>query len=202
MNPEHFIHQLEETHRNAIIFWQQNPIESTQQGVFKLVEENHAFNYQLWNTEDKARRDDMGFEYVYRAKRDIDHYNQQRNNRMEMMDEWFYHQLQPSPAAQSKIHSETPGMMIDRLSILALKQYHMALQLTRQDVNDQHRQSCQHKLLILNEQQQRLLHCLKFFLQDILDKKRTFVIYHQFKMYNDPTLNPELYDVAHADGGK
>ena len=169
-------------------------VASVQHDFLKLVEENHAFNYQLWHAEDRARREDMGFEFVYQAKREIDHCNQQRNNRMEAMDEWLFIHLQPASPTQCPVHSETPGMMIDRLSILALKAYHMALQIKREDVDAAHRQHCALKLHTIEEQKNQLQHCLQQLLQEIIQKTRTYKTYHQFKMYNDPTLNPELYD--------
>ena len=101
--------------------------------------------------------------------------------------------LQPALPSVCKVNSETPGMMIDRLSILALKIYHMALQVNRSDVDETHRQTCTRKLKTLEEQRQQLTICLDNLLHDIQDKVRTFRVYHQFKMYNDPTLNPELY---------
>ena len=188
MNTNNFIKKLEQLHRESIVQWKEHSIELKHEGLLRLVEENHAFNYQLWLAEDRARRDDRGFEFVYQAKREIDHCNQQRNNRMEMIDEWFFNELQPAESTACPIHSESPGMMIDRLSILALKHYHMALQAIRAEVTDEHRKLCQHKLHII-----QLLHCLRDFLGEIESKKRTFKVYHQFKMYNDPTLNPQLY---------
>ncbi len=180
-------------HRECIINWKEHGVNLNQDGFFKIVEENHAFNYQLWHAEDRARREDMGYEFVYHAKREIDNHNQQRNNRMEAMDEWLFIQLQPDTGATCPVHSETPGMMIDRLSILALKAYHMALQTTRQDVDELHRQTCLNKRHIIEKQQQQLHHCLFNLLHEAKSKSRTFKVYHQFKMYNDPTLNPELY---------
>lgn len=199
MKPELFTTELEQLHFNAIIQWKQNPQLRTQSDFLKIAEDNHAFNFQLWHAEDRARRDDMGFEFVYLAKREIDHCNQQRNNCMEMMDEWLYQQLQPENPEKCPTHSETPGMMIDRLSILALKQYHMALQTSRSDVNEEHRERCLSKLQVITLQQRQLLQCLSEFLQQLIDKKRTFKIYHQFKMYNDPALNPELYNPEGGD---
>lgn len=193
MIPEHFVASIEALHREAILRWKHHAMQLTQHNFLKLVEENHAFNYQLWHAEDKARRDDMGFEFVYQAKREIDQFNQQRNNRMEMMDSWLYHELKPSSSSTCPVHSESPGMMIDRLSILALKQYHMAIQCDRTDVNADHLNRCQAKLEVIAQQKQQLLTCLDEFLQELLQKTRTFKVYHQFKMYNDPTLNPELY---------
>lgn len=180
-------------HQDSIIKWKQEGIVLSYQDFLSLVEENHSFNYQLWQAEDKARRDDKGYEFVYRAKRHIDHYNQQRNNRMEAMDEWLFRELNPASPAECAVHSETPGMMIDRLSILALKAYHMALQTQRADVDEAHRTNCQSKLMVIEEQRKQLKECLERLFDAIKNKEQTFRVYHQFKMYNDPKLNPELY---------
>lgn len=179
--------------RECILNWKKNGLILSQQDFLKLVEESHAFNYQLWHAEDRARRDDLGFEFVYQAKREIDHCNQQRNNRMEAMDEWLVNELRPPLPTACPVHSETPGMMIDRLSILALKAFHMELQVQRQDADAMHRQTCLRKLQTIEEQQQQLQDCLHQLLLAIINKTRTFRVYHQFKMYNDPALNPELY---------
>lgn len=195
MNPEQLVIEIEALHRNTIIDWKKNPIQLKYVDFLKHVEENHAFNYQLWHEEDKARREDMGFEFVYQAKRHIDHFNQQRNNMMERMDQWLHTHLQPADPAviPCPVHSETPGMIIDRLSILTLKHYHMALQTLREDVDEAHRQHCRDKLTLIDNQRNQLLSCLQVFLQEVLDKTRTFKLYHQLKMYNDKRLNPELY---------
>lgn len=184
------IHTL---HADSLVKWYDTGLFYKESGFYATVIENHAFNFQLWNQEDEARRDDLGFEHVYRAKRAIDGFNQERNNRMEQMDDWITYHLKPSTQPTCPIHSETPGMMIDRLSILSLKQYHMTKQTKRQDVDDAHRLRCQDKLSILTQQQQTLLHCLNDLLSDIETQKRTFRTYRQCKMYNDPTLNPALY---------
>lgn len=198
MNPEQTIHDIDILHRDTIIYWKQNVGLLNQTGFLKCVADNHAFNYQLWHEEDKARREDMGFEFVYLAKRNIDHFNQQRNNCMEQMDQWLQAHLNPVDPTTTPcpVHSETPGMMIDRLSILSLKHYHMALQTTREEVSEDHRQDCRDKLALINSQKKQLLHCLQELLQEILDKKRTFKCYYQLKMYNDKRLNPELYCTA------
>jgi hypothetical protein len=180
-------------HRQCIILWKSQGIQYQNKEFYQLVEENHAFNFQLWHAEDRARRDDMGFEFVYHAKREIDHCNQLRNNRMEAMDAWIFNILQPEKPEHCPVNSESPGMMIDRLSILSLKSYHMALQTKRLDVSEEHRLSCTNKLETIHNQLDQLTLCLEQLLDEIQTKKRTFRIYHQFKMYNDPTLNPELY---------
>ncbi|WP_131782067.1 DUF4254 domain-containing protein [Legionella gresilensis] len=181
-------------HRSCIIAWKSNEVTYSYKNFLALVEENHGFNYKLWHAEDKARRDDMGYEFVYCAKREIDYYNQQRNNRMEAIDEWLFNCLKPAPYADScPIHSETPGMIIDRLSILALKIYHMKQQTLRQDVDKEHIFQCQQKLNILIQQQNQLYLCLEQLLNELKSQTRTFRIYRQLKMYNDPNLNPQLY---------
>lgn len=184
---------ITELHNTCIVQWKANGVSYQHTQFQKLVEENHAFNYQLWHAEDRARRDDMGFEFVYKAKREIDSFNQQRNNRMEAMDEWIYNTLQPAKPMDCPVNSESPGMIIDRLSILSLKSYHMALQTERQDVNEEHRKTCSLKLATIHQQLEQLSLCLQQLLNDVQQKTRTFRVYHQFKMYNDPSLNPELY---------
>jgi hypothetical protein len=183
-------------HQTCIALWNDKGLTLIQKDILALVEENHAFNYQLWYAEDKARRDDLGHEYVYLAKREIDHYNQQRNNRVEAIDEWLYKALEPASPEHCPVHSETPGMMIDRLSILALKSYHMNLQIQRKEVDESHRETCQRKWQTLVAQQSHLTACLQQLLDEIKAKTRTFRVYHQFKMYNDPTLNPQLYSAS------
>lgn len=178
---------------DAIVNWKANGIQFTQQEFLSVVEQNHAFNYQLWLAEDRARRDDKGHEFVYLAKREIDHCNQQRNNFMETMDLWLFDELKPALPSICPVHSETPGMMIDRLSILALKAYHMALQVDRLEVSQEHRETCKQKLKIIMQQRQQLQRCLDALIDEVRHKTRTFRVYHQFKMYNDPALNPELY---------
>lgn len=180
---------------NCILRWKANGLSLSTQEFIHLVEENHSYNYQLWHAEDNARRDDMGFEYVYRAKRTIDQFNQKRNNLMEAIDEYIFQTISPYLNPNSPLHSETPGMMIDRLSILALKIYHMAQQTMRKEVGEQHRQICTDKLTVLNAQRQQLSLCLSQLMDEVLAGRRSFKIYHQFKMYNDPTLNPQLYGV-------
>jgi hypothetical protein len=187
------IKTINSLHRDSIIRWKESGIALCQQNFLALVEENHAFNYELWHAEDRARRNDMGFEFVYLAKREIDECNQQRNNRMEAMDESLFVLLNPPESSECPVHSESPGMMIDRLSILALKAYHMELQVLRDDVQASHQQLCQQKLTTILMQQHQLSSCLEQLFAEITAKTRTFRVYHQFKMYNDPTLNPQLY---------
>jgi hypothetical protein len=180
-------------HRASIVAWKASGVVLSRMNFLALVEQNHAFNYQLWHAEDKARREDKGHTFVYHAKREIDGYNQQRNDCMEKMDEAIWEELNPTTSACCPVHSETPGMMIDRLSILALKQYHMAEQVKRDDVDSTHRQTCFEKCERIKAQQAQLAQCLDEVLHEVEHNTRTFRLYRQFKMYNSLKLNPELY---------
>lgn len=188
--------------KDSIDRWKMEGLSLSQENFLGLVEKNHSYNYQLWHQEDKARREDQGFEFVYQAKRRIDHCNQQRNNFIESMDEWLIKLLSPSQNLSCPVHSETPGMIIDRLSIMALKAYHMHLQTIRSGVDKKHQQICQQKWLIILRQQNQLSLCLQELLNEISAQTRTFHIYHTFKMYNDPNLNPELYTLSPANDKK
>ena len=91
------------------------------------------------------------------------------------------------------MHSETPGMMIDRLAIMALKKFHMEEETLRKDVDQSHIDKCSSKVAVLSEQIADLSNALKIVINDLLESKLQFKVYRQFKMYNDPSLNPELY---------
>ena len=193
MNIPKLIEDISRLHRDSIVRWQNATIQIQEKELLRLIEENHAFNFQLWQSEDRARREDMGHSFVYEAKRAIDCFNQQRNDRMEAIDDYLAKSLTLPEANSCPVHSETPGMIIDRLSILSLKSYYMFAQTTRKNASEAHRQLCEKKFQTLELQHTQLTECLQNLLQDIVLKTRTFRRYHQFKMYNDPNLNPELY---------
>ncbi len=161
------------------------------------MQENHLRNFQLWHEEDIARRDDLGAERVMQAKRAIDRFNQERNNFIEEMDKAMVAELQPADSGLPR-NSETPGMMIDRLSILALKEYHMREETLRPEASESHRASCGEKLARIIRQRSDLTQCLDELLKEVAAGTRTFAVYYQFKMYNDPALNPQLYGKSSA----
>lgn len=185
-------HQTELTAR-----WHQTTPAAAGEGFMRLLEENHLRNYSLWHEEDVARRDDLGFEAVYKAKRNIDRFNQERNDFAEKMDKEFVAALQPRESGVPRI-SETPGMIVDRLSILALKEYHMHEETVRADASAAHREKCAEKLARIRQQRSDLTTALAEILADAAAGKRTFSVYYQFKMYNDPALNPQLYRKSQA----
>lgn len=169
-------------------------------GFVGLVAQNHLRNFQLWHEEDVARRNDLGFERVFQAKRAIDKYNQERNNFIEEMDKVLVSTLQPAESGCPR-NSETPGMIIDRLSILALKEYHMREEAERPDAAASHREACSTKLARILRQRSDLAQSLAELLADVVARRRTFAVYYQFKMYNDPALNPQLYRNSQASKG-
>jgi hypothetical protein len=177
--------------------WHESPPAASGHDFFALVQENHLRNFELWHEEDIARRDDLGHTAVYQAKRNIDRFNQERNNFIEEMDKAIVAKLQP-PLAGCPRNSETPGMMIDRLSILALKEFHMHEETVRTDASPAHREKCGEKLARIRTQRADLAGCLAALLEDVEARRRTFSVYFQFKMYNDPALNPQLYRNAPA----
>jgi hypothetical protein len=180
-------------HRQRTDDWHQGPAGTTADGgLMALIEANHRHNFDLWHEEDRARREDQGFEYVYRAKRAIDRLNQARNDAIEAIDVTIAEAFGPF-ADDCPVNSETPGMVIDRLSILALKAYHMAEQTERTDADADHVAACVAKLKIIEVQRDDLAAALSQLLAEFAAGTRGFRLYRQFKMYNDPALNPQLY---------
>jgi hypothetical protein len=159
------------------------------------IQLNHHHNFLLWHQEDLARSDDLPDSAIKQAKRTIDSNNQLRNNAMEHLDEWMLIALSELGFCSSKqpLHSETPGMIVDRLSILALKAYHMAEQAARTTATGEHRALCDSKYQTICIQIVDLLGCLDMLLDDLDASRKGFKVYRQFKMYNDPQLNPQLY---------
>ncbi len=177
-----------------IIEWHNKLIEKEVEFPWKFIEENNKWNFCLWHEEDIARVVNIDLEKIVAAKRKIDKFNQERNNAMEKIDEWVLSQVKYSANLKDlPLHSETPGMMIDRLSILGLKKYHMDEQAYRKDVDDKHKAMCYNKSKILYEQIFDLSTCLENVLFKIEQNQLQFKVYRQLKMYNDPNLNPELY---------
>lgn len=174
--------------------WHLNIFNYQQNLPLKYVEENNYWNFQLWHEEDIARIKDIDPMRIVEAKRNIDHYNQQRNNSMEKIDEWILNYLNVNKIImEGNLHSETPGMMIDRLSIMTLKKYHMIEEAFRENASEEHRLKCKERVSILEDQISDLSSCLTDVTERIEKGELRFKVYRQLKMYNDPNLNPELY---------
>ena len=113
------------------------------------------------------------------------------------MDQVLVNELEPAESGVPR-NSETPGMIIDRLSILALKEFHMHEETVRTEVSEEHRTNCAAKLARIRLQRSDLTQSLSELLYDVAAGRRTFGVYYQFKMYNDPALNPQLYGAGKA----
>lgn len=163
-------------------------------GVWSYIELNHRNNCLLWEEEDQARRRDVGDDFIAANKRAIDGYNQRRQDAIEKIDESLLGRLAGvARLPEARQNSETVGSMIDRLSILSLKLYHMNRQRLRADAGADHVQRCEAKYRVLQEQRTDLQNCLQSLLRDVERGTAYFKVYRQFKMYNDPSLNPYLY---------
>jgi len=174
--------------------WAVTMAPSFAEGVWHSIEANHRFNTLLWDEEDQARRRDVADSAIAANKRAIDGYNQKRNDAIERIDEALLARLAAvTPRAGAWHNSETAGAMIDRLSILALKVFHMRAQAERTDADADHVASCGEKLARLIVQRNDLARCLDTLLVAAARVDAFWRIYRQFKMYNDPALNPYLY---------
>lgn len=147
-----------------------------------------------WHLEDIIR--DTGIDPVkaLEIKRRIDKSNQDRTDMVELIDSYFlekYRNIRPSEKAT--LNTESPAWAIDRLSVLALKIYHMQKEVERHDASGDHNDICRNKLNILLEQRQDLSSAIDRLLEDIASGKKYMKVYKQMKMYNDPDLNPVLY---------
>lgn len=147
-----------------------------------------------WHLEDIIRNPEIDPKEALVIKRRIDKSNQDRTDLVEVIDSYFldkYQNIKPLPNAV--INTETPAWAIDRLSILALKIYHMQKEVERTDASKEHKNACQKKLAVLLEQREDLSSAINQLFSDIEAGRRYMKVYKQMKMYNDPSLNPILY---------
>ena len=185
--------------------WPQQEPEPASEALWRWVQANHRNNSLLWAEEDLARRTTVADAEIAANKRAIDGYNQARNDATDRVDEWLLLALglvdeaaarSDAPLAKApagaRLNSETAGSMIDRLSIMALKIKAMSEQTRRRDVDEVHRAATRLKLARLQQQRDDLAACLDALLAETAAGRAYFKVYRQFKMYNDPQLNPQL----------
>ena len=147
-----------------------------------------------WHLEDIVRNPTIDSEAGLLLKRRIDASNQVRTDMVEYIDSYFLEQYQDvKPKETALINTESPAWAIDRLSILALKIYHMNVEVTRKDATELHIIACSKKLEVLLEQRVDLSTSIDELLADIANGNKYMKVYKQMKMYNDPGLNPVLY---------
>ena len=147
-----------------------------------------------WHLEDIIRSPSIDPAEALKVKRRIDRSNQDRTDMVERLDDYFFEQFKNvKPSLGTRINSETPAWLLDRMSILMLKIFHMKEQTDRIDVSQDHVKVTNAKLATLLEQKSDMQLAYDELLEDISKGKRRFKIYRQMKMYNDPSLNPILY---------
>ncbi len=158
----------------------------------------HAKNWidaVQWHLEDIIRDPQIDPVAALALKRRIDRSNQDRTDMVEELDTYFRELYRDvKPAADATINTESPAWALDRLSILALKIYHMQAEVARDDASDAHRAKCQAKLGVLQEQRRDLTEAIDTLLDDIAAGRKYMKVYRQMKMYNDPETNPVLYN--------
>ena len=146
-----------------------------------------------WHMEDLIRSPNIDSDKGMSLKRRIDLSNQERTDTVENLDDYFYNEFRDQGHENSSWNTESPGWVLDKLSILCLKIFHMKEQTKRGDVTKEHIEICQHKLNVLLQQQKDLSISYHELLEDYKIGKKVIKLYRQMKMYNDKNLNPELY---------
>jgi hypothetical protein len=161
----------------------------------EAVSRQHRANFDLWHIEDVARTPGATDADIASVKRNIDRTNQLRNDLAEELDRALLRWLEPQqlPNLKAPLNSESPGLMIDRLSILALKIYHTREETARAGAERGHAERNLKRLAILEEQRNDLAGCLDQLWRETVEGTRQFKLYRQLKMYNDPSLNPAVY---------
>jgi hypothetical protein len=147
-----------------------------------------------WHLEDIIRDPQIDANEALQIKRRIDRSNQERTDVVEYIDSWFLQKFKEVVTEpEASINTESPAWAIDRLSILALKIYHMQIEANRPDATEAHKKACQQKLDVLLAQREDLSIAIDQLLEDIARGIKYMKVYRQMKMYNDESLNPVLY---------
>lgn len=176
--------------------WHGAGADAAREPLLALAQEEHRRNFELWHEEDKARAPRATAEQLAQVKRNIDGLNQQRNDLIERLDDCIREELAARKVRVrrgARWNSETPGSIVDRLSILSLRTCHMAEQCEREDGGAEHVRRCRARLAVLARQRRDLLRALEELLADLFTGRKQMKVYRQFKMYNDPSLNPAIY---------
>lgn len=169
-------------------------MENSHEGIDKLLYHKNWIDTVQWHLEDIIRDPQIDPAAALKLKRRIDASNQERTDMVEYIDSYFldkYKNVQPK--ATAAINTESPAWAVDRLSILALKIYHMRMETLRKDATPEHTAACNQKLHVLLEQRQDLSTAIDQLLSDIESGDKYMKVYKQMKMYNDESLNPVLY---------
>lgn len=187
-----------EIFKNSVTDWHKEEVLSPnpfpQSSLEFLFYQKNQIDTIQWHVEDEIRRPDLPDKELVQFKRKIDALNQERTDLVEQIDDQISAMYKSVERKQNaRMNSETPAWLIDRMSILELKIYHMKEQTERKDVSPEHIQTCQNKLNVLLEQRTDLSKCLDELLDDLSKGDKFYKVYRQMKMYNDKNLNPSLY---------
>lgn len=189
--------ELTQLQIDTVALWHQEEISNPCEGFKALVCQQHEFNYRLWHEEDIARSPTVDDEQIANVKRAIDKLNQSRNDWIEKLDDYITEAIAAAgvtPDSDAPINTETPGSAIDRLSIMSLRLYHYNEQLERDDADGAHQQKVRDRIALCQQQHADLSQSLQDLINDIFAGRKTHKTYRQMKMYNDPSLNPAIYN--------
>jgi hypothetical protein len=191
------IARLVDLQSDTVARWHLEPIGADANGFEKLVLANHEINFRLWHEEDDARDPAATDTVIANVKRRIDRLNQQRNDSIEALDVAIEEALRADDvhtSPDSSLNTETLGSALDRLSILALRIFHLNEQATRAELDEaaRRRVAASHELAIL--QRVRLAKSAQELCDDLFAGRKRHQPFRQLKMYNDPTLNPAIYN--------
>ena len=190
------VREITALQQKMVAAWHERAIDNPYEGFLRIVCFQFQQNFRLWHQEDIARSPDVGDAEVAGVKRSIDKLNQQRNDLIERLDDYLVADLAAAAIhseTEARLNTETPGSAIDRLSILSLRLYHMEEQARRSDASAAHVAKAKARLEILREQHRDLSNSLAELVADLYAGRKRLKVYRQFKMYNDPTMNPYLY---------
>lgn len=194
-DPAALLREINTLHGEMVVRWHAAAPDNPYVDFMGIVCQQHQYNFLLWHEEDIARSPDVPEKRIAAVKRTIDRYNQQRNDWIEKIDESLIQLLAAEaviPRPDAGLNTETPGSAIDRLSIMALRIYHLDEQLVR-DTDAIHKAKVRERLERCHAQHADLSQSLTELLADIFAGRKLLKVYRQMKMYNDPTLNPYLY---------
>ncbi|MEX2215789.1 MAG: DUF4254 domain-containing protein [Phycisphaeraceae bacterium] len=195
------IHAL---HEETVARWHREPVDNPYKDLLAVVCQQHAFNFNLWHEEDKARSPSATDATLAQVKRNIDKLNQQRNDWIEKIDEWLINDLLTrgiTPGPDAPLNTETPGSATDRLSILSLRIFHLREQSEDASVTPERRAAAAERLPICLQQQKDLGGSLAQLVADIDAGRKRLRVYRQMKLYNDPRFNAYLAGTKAATPG-
>lgn len=195
------VQQVLQLHADTVARWHEEPLDNPHTGLMSVVCQQHQFNFQLWHEEDIARRTDVSDAQIAQVKRNIDGHNQNRNDWIERIDEALLEMLDAQgveTAEDAPLNTETPGSAIDRLSIMSLRIFHMEEELARPDATEEHLAKVEPKRQRCVLQRADLSNSLGELLGDLFAGRKRLRVYRQMKMYNDPSLNPQLREQRRA----